>query len=160
MRLLTLLLCLSMATAAMAKDTKVAIVDGQKLLQAYPGVQKALKKIEAVTEKRNKELAGDADELKTLQKEFQEADADDKAKLQKTFDKKAKAFQEKKDKMQAELDAQKRELLAKASNEIKALISKVAKDHEVDLVMDSEKAFYEADGIDLTEEVLKSYPSK
>ncbi len=158
MRILTLLCCLLVASTAMAKETKVATAAGQKLFQAYPGVQKAEKKIEAMAQEKNQELKGDADELKALQKELNDKDVKDKSKKERTFQKKAKAFQAKKNKIQNELDAQKREMLSKASAEIRALITKVAQSAGVDLVLDSDKALYEKAGIDLTDEVLKLYP--
>jgi Skp family chaperone for outer membrane proteins len=158
MRILTLLCCLLATSTAMAKETKVAIAAGQKLFQTYPGVQKAEKKIRALAESKNKELAPEANELRALQKELNNKDLKDRSKKEKEFQKKAKAFETKKNKIQDELNAQKKEMLSKASAEIRELIAKAAQSAGVDLVLDSDKALYEKPGIDLTDDILKLFP--
>ena len=162
MRFLALLCCLLISTAAFAKESKTATVNLQKLFKAYPPAQRAEKKFAALAEAKKKELEPDAKALQALQNELKEKGdkmpAAEKKKKAKEFEKEAKAFEKNKNEIEKELETERRAMSMKVSDEIKALVAKVAKNSGANLVLDSDKAVYMEEGVDLTDEVLKLFP--
>lgn len=162
MRFIALLCCsLLVASVAAAKDFKVATVDLQKLFKEYPGTKKAQKKFNAMADKKKQELTDAADDIRDLEKQLKDSSSvlskkEMKAK-QEEYTTKLKAFNDQQQQIQNDLANKEQEMTQSLLGEIKDLVSKVAKNDGIDLVLDSEKTVYAKDATDLTEEVMKNY---
>jgi outer membrane protein len=161
MRFLILLCCFLLASAVSAKDLKVGLVDLKKLFSEYPGTQQANSKFKKMAEKKQKELSEPEEELTDLQRQLEGSSSVLSAKQRERkateYKKKLQEYAQLKGQMQNELAAKEAEITQTILDEIKAIVSEVAKSQDVDLVLDSEKTVYAKGGVDLTEAVLKNY---
>lgn len=163
MRIIALLFCFLAASVVQAKDMKVGTVELKKLFSEYPGTKSAQKKFVAMAEKKKKDLVESEQELSDLQKELKGSSSVLSAKQRKSKEAEYKTMlqdlQQKETTVQNDLQTKESEMTGAILDEIKALVAKAAKDKGVDLVLDSEKTVYVKDGVDLTQDVLKSYKS-
>jgi len=164
MRFITLLCCLlaaSMVSFAQAKDMKVGTVDLKKIFQEYPGYEKAQAKFKGLAEKKQKELSEPEQDLTDLQKEIETSgsvmSAKDKQKKTIKYKKMLEAYAQQKAQIQNDLANKEAEMTQGLLDEIKGVVAQVAKDMNVDLVLDSEKTVYVRDGVDLTDAMLKKF---
>ncbi len=164
MRSITLLCCflaVSLVSVAQAKDMKVATVDLKKIFQEYPGYEKAQAKFKALAEKKQKELSEPEQELGDLQKELESSGSVMSAKEKQKKTAKAKklyeSYAQQKSQIQNELATKETEMTQGLLDEIKAVVADVAKEKDIDLVLDVEKAVYVKDGTDLTDALLKKF---
>lgn len=161
MRFFTLLCCFLIASAASAKDFRVATVDLQKLFKEYPGYDTAQKKFKDMAEKKQKDLQESAQDLQELQNELKSSSSvySAKQKKQKETELKQKAhdLDTAENEARTYLASKESEMTQTLLDEIKVIVANVAKDMGVDLVLDSEKTVYVNGGTDLTDNVLKSF---
>ncbi len=165
MRFITLLCCFLVASVSVAKDLKVATVDLKKLFNEYPGTDKAKSKLKALADKEEKDLydSDQAQSLKKLEKELSNSGSvmsDTKKKLkQEEYNTKLQALQKQENEIRSELADKETEMTQSLLDQIKTIVSKVAKDNGADLVLNAENTVYVKDGVDLTDAVLKNYKS-
>lgn len=164
MRPITLLCCVlaaSLVSFAQAKDVKVGTVDLKKIFQEYPGYEPAQAKFKALAEKKQKELSEPEQELGDLQKELESSSsvmsAKEKQKKTAQYKKLLEDYAQQKSQIQNELAAKENDMTMGLLDEIKAVVADVAKEKDIDLVLDSEKTVYVKDGTDLTDPVLKKF---
>lgn len=161
MRFLVLLLCFGFVSPVLAKEFSVATVDLQKLFKQYPETKKAEDRLAAMAELKKKDLADSAQELQDLQKELDGSgsilSAKTKARKETEFKDKAQKYQTLKDQIQTELAMKENEMSQQILKEIKDLAAAEAKQRGIDLVLDTEKTVYVRDGVDLTDDILKSF---
>jgi len=161
MRSILALAILLLTVPVLAKDLSVATVDLQKLFKAYPETQKAEARLDALAEKKKKDLMESTQELQDLKKELESSSS---LLAAKTKERKEKEFKEKAQKLdllhqqiQGELQAKNTEMVAQILKEIKELAAAEAKQRGIDLVLDSEKTVYVNGGLDLTADLLKKF---
>ncbi len=157
-----MMVCLFMAVSiSHARDFKVATVDLKKVFNEYPGKKSADLKMKDLIQEKQQELAPLKKELEKLQGELSSSSSvlSKKEKKEKTyiFQKKMDDFTKQQTQMQSDLADKDTEMTQKLLDKIKVIIGKIAKDKNVDLVMDSDKTVFAKDSVDLTDDVLKSY---
>src|SRR5579883_1232949 len=160
MRWIALLCCFLIASIASAKDLKIGIVDMQKLFNSYPGTQKAKDKLAALEKKKNDDLSDEAQELKDLEKQLGDSSVlSEKQKEKKTTEYKTKlaTFSQDQEQAQKELMAKESDMTQTIVGEIKDIVASVAKDKDIDLVLDQDKTVYAKDAVDLTADVSKQF---
>jgi len=140
---------------------KIGTVDLQKLFTEYPGTKKAQEKFNTLAKKKQGDLVDlktevtDLDkELRTNQSLYTKKQIQEK---QYVIQKKAEDYQRKENEVLSELKVKEGEMTQDIFAEIKKVVSTVAKNKGVDLVLDQKKAIYLRDGIDLSDAVLKEY---
>lgn len=161
MRFFILLCCFLVASAASAKDFRVATVDLQRLFKEYPGTDAAQKKFKDMAEKKQKDLQDSAQDLQELQTEIKDSSSvlSAKQKKQKETELKEKAHDLDAAENQARtyLSTKESEMTQSILDEIKVIVAGVAKDKGADVVLDVDKVVYVNGGVDLTDDVLKSF---
>jgi len=160
MRWIALLCCFLIASIASAKDLKIGIVDMQKLFNSYPGTQKAKDKLAALEKKKKDDLSDEAQELKDLEKQLGDSSVlSEKQKEKKTTEYKTKlaTFSQDQEQAQKELMAKESDMTQTIVGEIKDIVASVAKDKDIDLVLDQDKTVYAKDAVDLTADVSKQF---
>jgi outer membrane protein len=161
MRFITLMCCFLIASVVSAKDFRIATVDMQKLFNSYPGTEKAKKKLGDLEEKKKEDLADSKQELIDLQKELSEGGSilseKQRLKKEKEYNDKLGAYNQATEQVQKELMADESEMTQDIVDQITKIVSDVAKDKGVDLVLDSDKTVYVKEPTDLTSDILDQY---
>lgn len=163
MRWIALVCCFLTASMVSAKDLKIGVVDMQKLFNSYPGTQKAKDKLADFEKKKRDDLSDSAQEIKDLEKDLSDSNSvlSEKQKARKTSEYKTKmaAFSQAQEEAQKEVMAKESDMTQTIIGEIKDLVATVAKNKDIDLVLDLDKTVYAKDAVDLTDEVSKSFKS-
>lgn len=161
MRFVVLLFSLLLVCPAFSKDMTVATVDLQKLFKQYPETKKAEDRLSAMAELKKKDLADSAQELQDLDKELGGSSsilsAKTKARKEAEYKDKAQKFQVLKEQIQADLAMKESDMSQQILKELKDIAATMAKQKGIDLVLDSEKTVYVRDGVDLTDDILKTF---
>ncbi len=120
----------------------------QKELQAFGNQQRAaLEKERSKLEKEQKQLKSNASiETKAAQKAAQER-----------FGKDVKAFQEDAQKRRQAFDKKRASFVQPLQAKLQEVVADYAKRHGYDLIVDDSVAIYNADGIDVTNAILKAF---
>jgi outer membrane protein len=161
MRFLTMLFCFLIASAAVAKDLKIASVDLQKAVTEYPAYKSDQKKLATLKDEKTSELV---EEKRDLDRILQDIEKSKSVMSQEELKKKEDLYRKKGQELQDEQAQDESELANKQSlmlhailGEVKDIVEKIAKDKGVDVVLDSQSVLYMRDELDLTDDVLKSY---
>jgi Skp family chaperone for outer membrane proteins len=160
MRFIILGLVLLASTAAMAKDFTVAIIDFQTVFNAYPGTAKAQKKLTDLIQSKQDDLNEQQKVVANLQKELKAATLSpaDKKKKEKEIKKEQQSLVDEKNVMQGELEKRKQEMMHELATEVNDIIGNAAIKDNVDMVVDRNSVHYMKTPIDLTAEIVKSFP--
>ncbi|HVM33027.1 MAG TPA: OmpH family outer membrane protein [bacterium] len=164
MRILSFVVCFFlMISPVLAKDFKVATVDLAKLFADYPGTKAAQDKFNAIAQKKQKDLAGQEQDLQDLDAELKKQSSvlTPKQKSDKEYilKKKLEDYSQQKNQILAELKTDENQMTDDILTQIKAIVTKVAQGKGVDVVLDSEKTILVTNPVDLTDEVEKAFPA-
>jgi len=148
-----------MATAIAQAETKIGVINMDKLLQNNPQVKKIRADIEADFQKKKKELEKSEKELKTLETELEKKKAvlSEEALRQKQedFQKQMWQFREAVTKSQSEIQKKQNELLGPVLEQVRKAIAKVAAERGYSLVVSQDSnLLFVGPGVDFTEEVM------
>ncbi len=152
-----------------AKNFKVGIVDPQAVIEKSKAGQRALATLKEHATVRQKLLASDEEELKTLQEELQNgkglSDKDKQAK-QERFQRKLQEYQKRGQEFQQELGVKQRDMVKEYMGKIEEATKAVADRHGFSLVIDKGSnatlkiVLYSRKGLDITNEVVKEFNKK
>jgi Skp family chaperone for outer membrane proteins len=161
MRLMTLILVLFAATAAMAKDFTAAVVDFPRLFNAYPGTISAEKKLNELIQIKQDDLSDSLKILNAYEKQITDSKvvltpADKKTK-EKELKTRKKQFQDEKSLMQTELTKRKQEMTQELVVQVRDIIADTAEKDGVDIVLDSKNVIFIKNEKDLTKEILNRF---
>jgi Outer membrane protein len=165
-RLVFLSLPLLMACAASAQ-VKIGIVDSQGALAATAEVKKIQADLETKYKKRNDDFQQLQKELQAVQQQLALGDkltpqAQNDLTVQST--RKQRELQRLGEDLQADVDRERNDFLAKTSLKLKQVIEKVATEKGLDIVMDVADAVFFKPALDITKEITaaydKAYPLK
>jgi outer membrane protein len=167
--LLLVSLWCSLPQAFAAKGFKVGFVDPQAVIENTKAGKRALETLKEHAEIRQKLLAADQQELKSLQEELQNSEGLSNKETQTKqgkFQRKVQEYQKRANDFQVELgnkqQAKFKELLLK----IQAAVKAVANRHGFSLVIDKGNdatlkiVLYSRKGLDITSEVVKEFNKK
>lgn len=150
------------AAAEVPAIKKIAMVDMQRVLNDTKAGQKARKDLESSSktkqeklDKKRQKLESDAGKLKSLSGESL-------ARAQEQLQKESIELQSMLMTLEQELGDQHNKLLEKMYKNAQEIVSKLAKDRGIDLVLvkDAMTVIYTKDGLDITNEVVKLYDAK
>ena len=152
-----------------AKGFKVGVVDPQTIIENTKAGKRALATLKEHAQVRQKLIASDEEELKSIQEELQNSDAlSDKAKQTKQglFQRKLQEYQRRGQEFQTELGNKQQALVNEFLGKIQVVIKAVADRHGFSLVIDKGSGatlkivLYSLKGLDITNEVIKEFNKK
>jgi outer membrane protein len=155
------LLCLAIApfvTLASAQ-MKIAVINTQKALADTDELKKASAAVEAKYKPRQDEMTKLQADLQSIEQQLnsgklnQQAAAD----LQAQGTRKQRDAQRLSDDLQADFDRDRQEILGKASQKMQAVITKLAEEKGMDIIMDSSQTLFFKPTLDLTAEATAAY---
>jgi outer membrane protein len=150
------MLLLAAAVPAQA-DTKIAVVNGDQIIQNAPQAKAANDKLKGEFDKRKTDLEAQGkqlqDDMQKFQRDGDTMTPDQKAKTARDLDARRVDFGYAQQKLQEDFQSRYRELSAGLSSKIHDVIIQVAKEKGYDLVLGD--AVYANASIDITDEVLK-----
>lgn len=155
------LFCLALApfAATAAAQTKIAVVNVQKAMADTDEIKKASAAVEAKYKKPQDELAKLQADLQSIEAQIasgklnQNAVAD----LQAQGQKKQRDAQRISDDLQADFDRDRQEILGKASQKMQDVISKMAVEKTLDVILDSSQTLFFKPTLDLTADATTAY---
>jgi outer membrane protein len=162
------LLCFALVPLAglASAQVKVAVVNVQKALIDSDELKKISADMEAKYKPRQDELTKLQNDLQSIQQQLAsgkltpQAGAD----LQAQGTKKQRDAQRLADDLQADVDRDRQDVLAKASNKMAEVVKKLAEEKGYDVVIDVTQAVYFKPALEITSDALaaynKAYPAK
>ena len=164
------LACFALALCARtgAAQTKVAVINLQRAVLESAEIKKASADMEARYKPRQAAMEKVQKELQELQQQLQsnagkltpQAEADITAQGQR----KQRELQRLSDDLQADVDRERNEILAKSTQKMQDVIKKLAEEKALDMVVDVSNTLYFKPALELTNDALaaydKAYPVK
>jgi len=151
--------CMLASTVVLAGNTRIGVVDLQKIMQNSPQMKEIQANLEKTFKARRDRLVAMEDALKKDMEEFKKDSAVLTAAKRKVLEEKIIAQQQKLEQegqqYQQELNAANNEAMEGFYNKIKAAIAKVAKNDKYDLVFQKDAAPFSQDALDVTSKVMK-----
>jgi len=152
------------STQTLAADTKIAVVDIKTAMENTKAYAAGIKRLEALQNKKKKELESLRKRLTDLDKELQlqsmalsndrqNAKQQELAQLKKTFDRKLQDASD-------ELKGEKRKLDSRMIGKFYDAVRDYGKDKGFDLIIPKATTMYVADGLDITAEITKILDKK
>ncbi|HTC21796.1 MAG TPA: OmpH family outer membrane protein [bacterium] len=161
MRFWVLICWLLAASAVAAGNLRVATVDMKTLFKEYPGTPEAQKKFEAQAREKKEDLEDSQQDLADLQDELNDPKSPmsrkERERKESEFAKESQDYQNEEKHIQLELDDQEKEMTRMLMDQIKHIVAQVAKNEDIDLILDSDDAVHIKDGTNLTEEILRAF---
>ena len=152
-----------------AKGFKVGVVDPQTVIENTKAGKRALATLKEHAQVRQKLIAADEAELKSIQEELQNSDSlSDKEKQTKQglFQRKLQEYQRRGQEFQTELGNKQQAMVKEFLGKIQVVIKAVADRHGFSLVIDKGSGatlkivLYSRKGLDITNEVIKEFNKK
>lgn len=165
LRALIPVLCalLTAVPVAASAAQSIAFVDVQRILQESSAGKIARDLLEQSTKRLRNQLDQQRQELEDLQKQYETQRSllkpDAREKLERDIVEKQMALRQALQQSQVELQNRDAEFTASILDELKPIISKLAKERGIDVVMEKGESglLYAAERLDLTDVVLKRY---
>jgi len=161
-----LLVMAGLALAQTPSPAKVAIINAQKAVADTQEIQKAQTALEAKYRPRQQSVETLQRELQSIQ---QQAAAPNlaparEAELQATFTQKQKQLQRLGEDLQADVNAERQDVLGKAGRQMTEVVKKIAEERGIDVVIDVTNTLYYKPTLDITPAATtaydKAYPLK
>lgn len=164
------LVCFALASIPriVSAQTKVAVINLQKAVLDSDEIKKASAALEAKYKPRQAVIEKLQNEIQTIQQQLQtmagkltqQAEAD----LNAQGSKKQRDMQRAVDDLQADVNAERQEILGKSSQKMGEVVKKLAEEKGYDLVVDISNTIYFKPALEITSEALaaynKAYPAK
>lgn len=149
-------------------QTKVGVVNFQRALLETAEIKKASAALEAKYKPRQAELEKLRKEIEDLQQKLESlaGKLTPQAESEMTFQlqRKQREFQRVSEDLQSDVDEERNEILTKAGQRMREVISKLAEEKGLDVIVDVGNTLYFKPALDLTQEVIaaydKAYPAK
>jgi len=156
----SLVLAALMSVAALAQ-TKVAVIDFQRAVLGTAEIKKAQADLEANFRPRQEAMQKLERELQQIQTQLQtmagkltpQAEAD----LRAQGARKEREYQRMGEDLQQDVDRERNDILQKAGRQMREIISKLAIDKGMDVVVDSVNTLYFRNALDLTNDAIAAY---
>lgn len=135
-------------------DTQKAMLDTAELKAAQKAMEAKFKPRQDRMELLQKEIAGVQQQLQSLQGKL---NAQGEADLLATGQRKQKEFDRLRQDLQEEVDRERQDILSQASDRMKSVITKLAEEKGLDIVMDASNAIYAKPTLDITKDATAAY---
>ncbi|RKP52706.1 OmpH family outer membrane protein [Trinickia fusca] len=143
---------------AHAQEARIAAVNSDRILRESVAAQSAQKKLEGEFAKRDKELQGMAQKLKSMSDELDKngttMSVSDRAQKQRDLSALDTDFQRKQREFREDLNQRRNEELAAVLERANKVIKQIAEQQHYDLIV--QEAVYVSPRIDITDQVLKA----
>lgn len=162
---LVLLLAWAVLSPAAQADTKIGVVDMDRIMKALPQATKIKTEIEADFTKKKKELEKSEDDLRTLEKEIEKKKAvlseETLKEKQQALQSQITKFREQVAKSQMDLQKKQNDLIRPMLEQIKKVIQEVAMERGYALIFNQgPDLIYAGKSVDMTDDVLKVMDKK
>jgi outer membrane protein len=139
------------------KELQIGFVDIKEIFDTFSETKEAKKLLEEEYQKLKKEIEDKEDEIEELQTKLASKviSETEKVKLKETLEEKLKEYEELRQTSQEKLQKKEKELLQQIEEKIYNAIKKVAKDKDIDLILDKSLILYGTEKLDLTETVIR-----
>jgi len=155
------LFCLAFApfVVTASAQTKVAVVNAQKAMGDTDEIKKASAAVEAKYKKPQEDLAKLQADLQSIETQISSGKLNQAAlaDLQAQGQRKQRDAQRISDDLQADFDRDRQEILGKAAQKMQDVISKLATEKGLDLIIDSSQTLYFKPTLELTAEATAAY---
>jgi len=160
-----LLLAWAAISPAAWADTKIGVVDMEKMMKRLPRAEKIRTEVEADYKKKKIELEKTENDLRTLEKDLEKKKAVLSEEIikqkQQDFQKRLTEFRDLVTKNQIDLQKKQVDLITPVLDQIKKAIAEVAAERGYDLILTQEQnILYVGKSADVTDEVLKYIETK
>jgi outer membrane protein len=145
---------------------KVAIINAQKAVADTQEIQKAVSIMEAKYKPRQQTIESLQKELQGIQQQANAPNVppDREAQLQADFTTKQKQLQRLGEDLQADVNAERQDILGRAGRNMSEVVKKLAEERGLDVVIDISNTIYFRPALDITpaatEAYNKAYPAK
>jgi outer membrane protein len=155
------LLCLALAPIATiaSAQVKVAVVNTQKAMAETDELKKASAAVEAKYKPRQDELQKLQADLQSIEQQLSSGKLNPQgtAELQAQGQRKQRDAQRISDDLQADFERDRQEILGKSSQKMQAVITKLAEEKGVDVIIDAAQTLYFKPALELTTEATAAY---
>lgn len=152
--------CLPFVPAASAQ-TKVAVIDSQRALLETAEIKKAQADLEARFRPRQEEMMKLQKEIEEIQKQLQtmlgKLTPQAQSELSVRGQRKQRELQRMQEDVQADLDRERGDILARSTRQMQEIVSKLADEKGLDIVIDAADTIFHRPTLDLTKEATEAY---
>lgn len=150
--------------SAYAADTKIGVIDFQKVLRESKGGKKAKAEIENKGKGMEKKLKSEGEQLEKLKKKL-EAEAmvmsrEVREEKEREFRIKVGDFKALQKKYAGELREFEGEIIKRVQKEVFDIVESIGKSGAYDLILEKGTVLYHPDALDITDELIKRYDGK
>ena len=154
---LLLLIPLACSAALAQEASKVGVIDFQFALMGTAEMQAKSKELEAKYKPRQDELAQLSKELQDLQEKLQSAGGNEALNLQNQAQRKQREAQRKQEDLQSDFEYDRNEILQSGARAMRDVISKLAEEKGLDIVVDVTNTLFVKPSLDLTAAATEAY---
>jgi outer membrane protein len=155
------LLCLALVPCATfaSAQVKVAVINTQKAMADTDELKKTSAAVEAKYKPRQDELQKLQADLQSIEQQLNSGKLNQQgtAELQAQGQRKQRDAQRISDDLQADFERDRQEILGKASQKMQAIITKLAEEKGVDVIIDAAQTLYFKPALELTAEATTAY---
>lgn len=146
--------------AAGAQQISIGVINSQRILAEAPQMKAASARLKAEFEKRITDVQDLEGRINAMQTKY-EKDAPlmteaDRAKASRDLGELAKDYQRRKRELQEDINQRRNEEDANALDKVKKVVTQVAEENKLDLVLQDASVAYASQRIDITDKVLKA----
>lgn len=147
------------AVGIAAAQVKVGVVNSQKAMLDTAEIKKAQLDLEAKYKPRQDQLAALQKELAGLQAQIQGGKLTPAAQQDVTFQgqRKERELQRVQDDLQSDVDRDRNDILARTSQRMREIVTKIANEKGLDVVIDAANTIFYKPALDLTAEATAAY---
>lgn len=145
--------------AVQAQGLKIAVVNSQKAMLDTAEIKKAQLELEARYKPRQDQMAQLQKQLADLQNQLQGGKLTPAAQQDATIQgkKKERELQGLQDDLQSDVDRDRNDILARVSQRMRDIVTKMANEKQLDLVVDAANTIFFKPALDLTAEATAAY---
>ncbi|MEW6103005.1 MAG: OmpH family outer membrane protein [bacterium] len=146
---------------SLAWGINISFIDAQKAFDSHPDTKGAKEALQKEIEKGNLEIKIKQNEILALQEELKKPLAEEaKRRKEATIQAKYEELQAYQQEAAEGLAKKRKELEDSINAKIRAIISEIAKERKINLVLDKDSVIYGEDSLDITSEVIKRIAEK
>ncbi len=162
------LFCLALTPFAVtaSAQVKVAVINTQKAMADSDELKKASLAVEAKYKPRQDEIGRIQTDLQSLEQQLNSGKLNQQAaaEMQAQGQRKQRDLQRLQDSLQEDFDHDRQDILTKASQKMQTVVTKLAEEKGLDMIVDASQTLYFKPALDVTADAVaaynKAYPAK